>query len=65
MESEWAAPAYLEKMKSTVTGTYRSVIGMVLYEYKLGSSLNVVATHLCCPDTRSEITKVKYETVKN
>ena len=32
---------------------------MVQDEYKLGDSLNGVATRECCPDTRSEITKFK------
>ena len=55
-------------MRSTVTGTYRSGIGyfrednklaMVLDDYKLGNSLNGVATNDCGPATRSEITKVE------
>ena len=33
---------------------------MVQYDYKLGNSINGVATHECGPDTRSDITKVKY-----
>ena len=35
---------------------------MVLDDYKPGGSLNGVAKHECCPDTRSEITKVKFAT---
>ena len=61
-------------MRSTVTGTYRIVIdyvrennklGMVLYDYKLGDSLNGVATHECGPTTRSEMTQVKSATTIN
>ena len=32
---------------------------MVRDDYKLFDSLNRVATHACCPDTRSEIPKAK------
>ena len=55
-------------MWSTVTGPYRSGIGyarednklgMVQDDYKLGNSLNGMATHECGPANRSEITKVK------
>ena len=55
-------------MYSNVTGPYRSGIGyvrkdnklgMVRYDYRLGNSLNGVATHKCGTATRSEITKVK------
>ena len=55
-------------MQSTVTGSYRSVIGYVQKDsklgifrdhYKLGDSLYGVATHEFCPYTRIEITKVK------
>ena len=61
-------------MRSTVTGTYSSQIfyvhkenklGIVLDDYKLGNSLNGVATHGCGPDTRSEITKVNSEKTIN
>ena len=61
-------------MRSTVTGPYRSVIGyvckdnklgMVQDDHKLGDSLNRVATHECFPDTRSEITKVNSSTTIN
>ena len=38
---------------------------MVRDDYKLGDSLNGVATHECCPDTMSEITKVKSATTIN
>ena len=55
-------------MQINVTGPYRSGIGyvskdnklvMFRYNYKLGNSLNGVATHEYGPDTRSEISKVK------
>ena len=63
-----------ETIQSTVTGTYRSGIGyvhkdnklgIVQDDYKLGNSLNGLATHECCQDTRSEITKVTSETTIN
>ena len=38
---------------------------MVRDDYKLGNSLNGVATHECCPDTRSEINQVKSTTTIN
>ena len=53
-------------MHITVTGTYLSVIvyvhednklGIIRDDYKLGNSLNRVATNECGPATRSEITK--------
>ena len=55
-------------MRSTVTGTYRSGIGyvhkdnklgIVQDDYKLGYSLKGVTTHECDPATKSDITKVK------
>ena len=61
-------------MRSTITGPYRSGIGyvhkdnklgMIRDDYKLCNSLNGVATHECCPDTMSEITKVKSATTIN
>ena len=63
MESERAAPSYLETMQRTVTGTYRSGIGMVRCEYKIRSSLNRVATHEFCQSTCSEITKIMSATM--
>ena len=74
MESERAAPTQSETMRSTVTGPYRSGIGyvrkdnklgMVQDDHKLGDSLNGAATHECCPDTMSEIKKVKSATMIN
>ena len=56
-------------MHITVTGTYLSVIvyvhednklGIIRDDYKLGNSLNRVATHECGPATRNEINKVNY-----
>ena len=35
---------------------------MVRDDHKLGDSINGVATHECCPDNMSEITKVKSAT---
>ena len=61
-------------MQSTVTGPYRSGIyyvhkdnrlDMVRDDYKLGDPLNGVAIHECGPDTRGEITQVKYATTIN
>ena len=61
-------------MWSTVIGTYRrgicyarkdNKLGMVRDDYKPGDSLTGVATYECCPDTRSEITKVNYATTIN
>ena len=71
MESERGAPNYLETMRSTVTGPYRSGIcyahkdkklGMIWDDYKIGDSLKGVETHEYGPATRSEINKVKYAT---
>ena len=61
-------------MRSTVTGTYRSEIGyvhkdnklgMVQDDHKLGNSLNGVAKYECCQDTGSDITKVNSATMIN
>ena len=66
MELERAAPTYSETMWSTVDVPYKrgigyiyeeNKLGMVRDDYKLGDSLNGVATHECCPAIRSEITK--------
>ena len=74
MESERASPTQSETMWSTNTGPYwigkgyvrkDNKLGMVQQDYKLGYSLNGVATHECFPDTMSEITKVKSATKIN
>ena len=68
MESEQAAPTYLETMRRTGTGPYMSGIGyvrkdyklgMVQDDFKLGDSLNGVATHEFGTANMSWITKVK------
>ena len=74
MELERAAPTQSETMRSTVTGTYmsgigyvrkKSKLGMVRDDHILGDSINGMAIHECCPDTMSEITKVKSATMIN